>query len=61
MIVTCNHKTLDLSKPVDADAFLMAMGSYGAAAKCEWAREYDFAERTLSAAIYDRSVKAVRS
>lgn len=57
-IVTCNHQTLDLTKPADADAFLAIMRNYGEAAHCEWGAEYLLAERTVAQANYDAATGA---
>lgn len=54
-LVTVFGKTLDLYKPADADAFLIAMGSYGEAARCEWAAEYMLAQRIVSENGFDNS------
>jgi hypothetical protein len=54
-VVTVFGERLDLYKPREADRFLMHMRSYGAAAECEWAKEYLLAQRIVSRAIADAS------
>jgi hypothetical protein len=52
-IVTVFGEQLDLYKPREADRFLAHMVTYGAAAACEWEKEFLLAQRIVSQATYD--------
>jgi hypothetical protein len=54
-VVTVHGEELDLFIPRQADRFLALMTSYGAAARCEWEKEYLLAQRIVSQAIADAS------
>jgi hypothetical protein len=54
-VVTVFGERLDLYKPREADRFLAHMVTYGAAAACEWGKEFLLAQRIVGQAIYDAS------